>query len=161
MPKGLINATLRTALSDWTNDDSIILFKNKVFVPNNRDIRWSIIAETHESSVTGHPGQNKTLLLLKEQFYWPGMTVMVKQFVDGCSTCQQMKPNTHPSAAPLMPIKSHAHWPFQQITMDFITDLLISNSFDSIFIVVDQCHTLLSVTVSPTHALCMYHPFPL
>ena len=66
------------------------------------------------------------------------MTVMVKQFVDRCSTCQQMKPNTHPSAAPLMPIKSHAHRPFQQITMDFITDLLISNGFDSIFIVVDQ-----------------------
>ena len=66
------------------------------------------------------------------------MTVMVKQFVDGCSTCQQMKPNTHPSAAPLMPIKSHAHRPFQQITMDFITDLPISNGFDSIFIMVDQ-----------------------
>jgi hypothetical protein len=30
---------LRTALSDWTLDDGIILFKNKVFVPNNRDIR--------------------------------------------------------------------------------------------------------------------------
>ena len=63
---------------------------------------------------------------------------MVKQFIDGCSTCQQMKLNAHPSAAPLMPIKSHAHRPFQQITMDFITDLLISNGFDSIFIVVDQ-----------------------
>ena len=34
--------------------------------------------------------------------------------------------------------KSHAHQPFQQITMDFITDLPISNGFDSIFIVVDQ-----------------------
>jgi hypothetical protein len=30
---------LRTALSDWTLDDGIILFKNKVFVPNDRDIR--------------------------------------------------------------------------------------------------------------------------
>ena len=57
---------LRTALSDWTNNDGIILFKNKVFVPNDRDIRRSIIAEMHESSVTGHPGQKKTLLLLKE-----------------------------------------------------------------------------------------------
>jgi hypothetical protein len=30
---------LWTALSDWTLDDGIILFKNKVFVPNNREIR--------------------------------------------------------------------------------------------------------------------------
>jgi hypothetical protein len=37
-----------------------------------------------------------------------------------------------------MPIKSHAHRPFQQVTMDFITDLPLSNGFDSIFIVVDQ-----------------------
>jgi hypothetical protein len=63
---------LRTALSDWTLDDGIILFKNKVFVPNNKDIRRSIIAETHESPVSGHPGHLKTLYLLKEQFYWPG-----------------------------------------------------------------------------------------
>jgi hypothetical protein len=129
---------LRTALSDWTLDDGIILFKNKVFVPNNRDIRRSIIAETHESPVSGHPGHLKTLYLLKERFYWPGMATMTKQFTDGCATCQQMKTNTHPTAVPLMPIKSHAHRPFQQVTMDFITDLPISNGFDSIFIVVDQ-----------------------
>jgi hypothetical protein len=61
-----------------------------------------------------------------------------EQFIDGCAVCQQMKTNTHPTAAPLMPIKSHAHRPFQQVTMDFITNLLISNGFDSIFIMVDQ-----------------------
>ena len=66
------------------------------------------------------------------------MAVMTKQFTNGCATCQQMKTNTHLTAAPLMPIKSHAHRPFQQVMMDFITDLLISNGFDSIFIVVDQ-----------------------
>jgi hypothetical protein len=63
---------------------------------------------------------------------------MTKQFIDGCAVCQQMKTNTHPTAAPLMLIKSHAHRPFQQVTMDFITDLPISNGFDSIFIVVNQ-----------------------
>ena len=66
------------------------------------------------------------------------MSTMVKQPIDGCTACQQMKPNTHPTAAPLMPIKSHAHRPFQQITMDFITDLPPSDGFNSIFIVVDQ-----------------------
>jgi hypothetical protein len=136
--KERLTPPLRTALSDWTLDDGIILFKNKVFVPNNKDIRRSIIAETHESPVSGHPGHLKTLYLLKERFYWPGMAIMTKQFIDGCAVCQQMKTNTHPTAAPLMPIKSHAHRPFQQVTMDFITDLPISNGFDSIFIVVDQ-----------------------
>ena len=66
------------------------------------------------------------------------MATMTANFVEGCATCQQMKPNTHPTTAPLMPIISHATQPFQQVTMDFITDLPISNGFDSIFIVVDQ-----------------------
>jgi hypothetical protein len=34
------------------------------------------------------------------------MATMTKQFIDGCATCQQMKTNTHPTAAPLMLIKS-------------------------------------------------------
>ena len=63
---------------------------------------------------------------------------MLKKFIKGCATCQQMKPNTHPTGAPLMPITSHAHRTFQQITMDFITDLPVSNGYDSIFIMVDQ-----------------------
>ena len=66
------------------------------------------------------------------------MAVMTKQFTNGCATCQQMKTNTHPTATLLMPIKSQAHQPFQQVTMDFITDLLNSNGFNSIFIMVDQ-----------------------
>ncbi len=37
-----------------------------------------------------------------------------------------------------MPISSQVYQPFQQITMDFITDLPPSDSFDSIFIMVDQ-----------------------
>ena len=57
---------LRTALNDWTLDDSLILFKNRVYVPDDLDLRRSIIAETHESPVAGHPGCFKTLQLLKE-----------------------------------------------------------------------------------------------
>src|SRR5258708_16239381 len=66
------------------------------------------------------------------------MTIMLKEFIKGCAICQQMKPNTHPTASPLMPIQSITHCPFQQITMDFIMDLPKSNGFDSIFVVVDQ-----------------------
>ena len=129
---------LWTALTDWTLDNGLILFKNKVYVPEDLDLCWSIIAETHELPVARHPGHFKTLQLLKEWFYWPCMVTMMNNFVEGCTTCQQMKLNTHPTTVPLMPIISHATWPFQQVMMDFITSLPISNSFDSIFIVVNQ-----------------------
>jgi hypothetical protein len=49
-----------------------------------------------------------------------------------------MKVNTHPSNPGLLPIKSNATRPFQQVTCDFITDLPPSNGYDSIMIVVDH-----------------------
>ena len=102
------------------------------------ELRKEVVNSFHDYMLAGHPGFFKTLHLIKEHYGWPGMTVFLKKYIDGCVICQQMKPNTHPSVAPLMPIKSHAHRPFQQITMDFITDLPLSDGFDSIFVVVDQ-----------------------
>jgi len=49
-----------------------------------------------------------------------------------------MKLNTHPTTPELIPIGSTATRPFEQITMDFITDLPKSQGFDSIMVVVDH-----------------------
>ncbi|HEX4850025.1 MAG TPA: integrase [Puia sp.] len=92
----------------------------------------------HDSPITGHPGQHKTNLLIKNEYYWPGMTRYINNYVKGCAICQQMKPDTHPLKHPLTPIKSEVTRPFQQVTMDFITDLPPSNGFDSIMVVVDH-----------------------
>ena len=66
------------------------------------------------------------------------MTTTVSKWVEGCALCQQMKVNTHPTAPSLMPIKSHATPPFEQASMDFITDLPPVDGFDSVLTVVDQ-----------------------
>src|SRR5882762_5340291 len=66
------------------------------------------------------------------------MGAMIGKFVEGCATCQQMKPNTHPTTPGLIPIVSTSTIPVDQITMDFITDLPESDGFDSIFVVVDH-----------------------
>src|SRR5882757_487858 len=49
-----------------------------------------------------------------------------------------MKLNTHPTTPELIPIGSTATQPFEQITMDFITDLPKSQGFDSIMVMVDH-----------------------
>jgi hypothetical protein len=66
------------------------------------------------------------------------MGTFIRKYVDGCALCQQMKSNTHPSAAPLVPIPSSASRPFAQLSVDLITDLPESSSFDSIMVVVDR-----------------------
>ncbi|KAI5115591.1 hypothetical protein M0805_001630 [Coniferiporia weirii] len=50
-----------------------------------------------------------------------------------------MKINTHPTQPPLLPITADpSALPFQSVSMDFITDLPLSNGFDSIMVVVDH-----------------------
>ena len=66
------------------------------------------------------------------------MTVFVKNFIEECAACQQMKVNTHPTIPPLSPIKLTATCPFALVSTDFITDLPDVDGFDSIMVVVDH-----------------------
>ena len=100
---------MHTTLSDWTLMDNLIVYTGKVYIPTNTELQKEIITSFHDSPLAGHPRFFKTLHLIKEHYWWPGMTVFLKKYIDGCATCQQMKPNTHPTVASLMPIKSHAH----------------------------------------------------
>ena len=69
------------------------------------------------------------------------MPTFIRNYIEGCTVCQQHKINCHPSNLALQPVKSeHAH-PFSLITMDFITNLLTSEGFDSIMVMVDHGST--------------------
>ena len=60
------------------------------------------------------------------------------KYIEGCAICQQNKPNTHPTIPPLTPIRSTSTRPFQQISCDLITDLPLSEGFDSLLVVVNH-----------------------
>jgi hypothetical protein len=87
----------------------------------------------------GHPGHFKTLEIVQRNFWWPGMSIFVKSYVDGCAICQETKNITHPTKLPLQPTEL-ADKPFQFITIDFIIKLPESQGFDLILMIVDQ-HT--------------------
>ena len=57
-----------------------------------------------------------------------------------------MKVNTYPSAPPLASIKANPYaYLFSTVTIDFITDLLESNRYDILYIVID--HNLIKTIV--------------
>ena len=75
------------------------------------------------------------------------MSTFVKSYVDGCATCQatKIKPRNQ---VPLVPNQVPTDvWGV--ITMDFITDLPMSQGFDSLFVVVD-CLSKATI-VTPCH----------
>lgn len=72
-------------------------------------------------------------------YWWPRMSVFIKNFVEGCALCQQNKVNTHPTTPPLMPIKADKDaLPFSTVSMDFITDLPESMGFTALYVIVDH-----------------------
>src|SRR5258708_1527227 len=120
---------------DWGVLDSSPLFRNKFYVPP--DLRSCILFERHDSLLAGHPGHAKTLSLVCRDYNWPQISMDVRQYVRSCNTCQRSKPNHHAPYGMLVPLKiTEKNW--YEISMDFITDLPLSHSFDSILVVVDR-----------------------
>ena len=84
---------------------------------------------------------------MTQEYWWPGITEYVKAYIKGCATCQTTK--IRPLVkVPLQPNQiPQGIW--ETITMDFITDLPISNGYNSILTVVD-CHSKATI-LSPCH----------
>ena len=65
-----------------------------------------------------------------------------------------MKVNTHLSVPPLAPIKADPHvYSFSTVTIDFITDLLESNEYNVLYIVVDYGLTKAIVLIPCTKTI--------
>jgi len=75
--------------------------------------------------------------LVTHNFWWPGITKEVKQYVEGYNACQHNKNRTEQPADKLMP-NSIPEKPWTHISADFITKLPLAQGYDSILVVVDR-----------------------
>ncbi|KAL0171626.1 hypothetical protein M9458_031161, partial [Cirrhinus mrigala] len=108
---------------------------NLRFVPD--DERIPLIHTTHTSLGTGHPGTNRTLSLLKQQFWWPRMEADVQRYVRGCRECAMAKTPRHLPAGKLVPLPT-PNRPWSHLGVDFITDLPASEGKTCILVIVDR-----------------------
>src|SRR6202023_693680 len=133
---------ITSKLTDWETRDGLLFFRDRCYIPPTFSLRQEIVRRHHDSLPAGHPGQFKTLELIRRNYWWPGFSVFVRNYVDGCAVCQQMKVNTHPTSPGLFPIAaSSSARPFSQVTCDFITDLPISDGYDSLMVMVGHGST--------------------
>lgn len=130
---------LRSSLRDWKEQDGIIRYKGKVYVPDDLDLRRDVTRSHHFPEPMGHPGIARTYALLARTYWWPGMIRFVTKFCARCALCQQNKINTHPTIPPLNPIVADVKaLPFTTVNMDFITDLPESLGHTALLVVVDH-----------------------
>src|SRR5271168_3864925 len=136
-------STLRQDLSDWEIEEfdghHVLFFKGKNYVPRNDVVRQEIVKTYHDHPTAGHPGELQTFISLKEHYWWPGMRSFVKNYVQGCGTCQQFKIDRNPSKPAFRPIEgAKSTRPFANCSMDLITDLPPVDNYNSILVVVDR-----------------------
>lgn len=66
----------------------------------------------------GHPGKDRTLSLLRDRFYWPGMATDTENWVKNCGRCVRRKSKTD-VRAPLVNITSH--YPLELVCIDYLS----------------------------------------
>nr|GEU93883.1 reverse transcriptase domain-containing protein [Tanacetum cinerariifolium] len=81
----------------------------------------AIILEGHAGGLAGHFARDKTLALLREQFYWPKMERVVNRLLERCCTCYIAK--THSSNASLYTPLSVPVALWEDICLDFVLEV--------------------------------------
>ena len=105
--------------------------------------------------MAGHPGEAETLVSVERLYWWPGLQTFVRNYVKGCGVCQQYKINRSPSHPSYMPIpQALTTRPFVHCSMDLITDLPLSDGFNSILVMVD-CGLTKGVILLPCNKTIM------
>ena len=116
--------------------DGVMYKEGKVYIPKDDKLRAEIIRLHYDTLVGGHRGQQKTVELVTRNFWWPGVTKEVKQYVEGYDTYQRNKNHTEQPAGKLMP-NSIPEKPWVHISADFITKLPLAQEYNSILVVVN------------------------
>jgi Integrase zinc binding domain len=93
----------------------------------------------HDHKTAGHPGELETYNGIRQNYWWPGLWMFVKNYVQGCGICQQFKINQLPSNPAYIAIEGANNTkPFAKCSMDLIMDLPPVEGYNSILVVVDQ-----------------------
>ena len=134
---------MTAGLENWkienSNGRNILFYKGKNYIPRNVDLRRDIVKSFHDHETAGHPGEIGTYNAIRQHYWWPGLRTFVKNYVQGCGTCQQFKIDRAPSKPAYIPTEgAKSTRPFANCSMDLITDLPLADGYDSILVIVDQ-----------------------
>jgi len=134
----------------WSEDDRVLQFRGKIYVPWNSDLRRQIVSLCHDTKVAGHPGRWKMLELVSRNYWWPQMSRYIRQYVSTCDLCLRMKPIRQAPVDELHPLQIlDLRW--DMLSVDFIVELPLSSGHDAVMTVVDsmskQAHFILTHTM--------------
>ena len=99
--------TMTAGLQDWkiqqSNGRNILFYKGRNYIPRNTELRRELVKSFHDHETAGHPGEIGTYNAVRQHYWWPGLRTFVKNYVQGCGTCQQFKIDRAPPKPAYIP----------------------------------------------------------
>ena len=114
----------------YTDNSSSKKVQWQLVVP--KAYRSRALAGCHDD--VGHQGRMRTLSLLRERFFWPGMQADAMQHVMKCTRCLRRKTPSH--VAPLHPI--HVTQPLELVHMDYLSLEPSKGNIENVLVITDH-----------------------
>lgn len=127
--------------SRWTWKKDVLYKGQALYVPNDSAVKTQVLRMHHDDPLAGHFGRDKTVALISRKYYWPTLYNDVSEYIDTCDICQRSKARRHRPYGEMAALPQ-PQGPWEQLTMDFITDLPPSRRgndiYDAVLVVVDR-----------------------
>lgn len=89
----------------------------------------------HLHTEMGHPGREKTISLIRDRFYWHGMTADIEKYISNCRRCLLRKTPTN-ERAPLTNIRTSQ--PLELVCMDYLKLETSKGGYENILVITDH-----------------------
>ena len=73
--------------------NDILHYRGRLYVP--KPMIPTILESEHDSKVVGHFGKEKTIELVRRNFWWPGMDTNITEYIQAYPDCQLDKFRLH------------------------------------------------------------------
>ena len=116
-------------------------YRSRLYIPDDKDLRTKLIHRMHSATSAGHPGEQRTYMLMRRHYYWPGITKDVSQYVAACQLCRRTKSSKEKPPGLLRPLLiPEQRW--LNIAVDYIPALPDSRhagiTYKGILVVIDR-----------------------
>jgi hypothetical protein len=131
----------RRGTSAYQLKDGLVYKADALCIPEDVAFRTELMRMHHDDPLAGHFGAAKTVRLISRKYWWPSLSKDVKDYTSSCGVCQRTRTQRHRPYGEMQPLPI-PDGPFEELSMDFITDLPPSSRsgtvYDSILVVVDR-----------------------
>ncbi|KAL8121526.1 hypothetical protein AgCh_018308 [Apium graveolens] len=133
-----INRLVGEELCTQKDDQGILRFSSRNWIPPVTELKNEILQEAHSSRYSIYPGSTKMYRDLKKNYWWPDMKREIAEWVSKCYTCQRVKAEHQRPNGLLQPLEI-PEWKWEHIAMDFIVGLPRTRAnHDAIWVIVDR-----------------------